>query len=164
MEARYIVHSTYSEEEFIRFNRTVLYKNGRFLRTIILMNVSLVVIGVTALFHIKDYVALVPIAILLGFVNWYLFKGIDMRAARNFKQNAMANGQEFELAFYDDHYEGTSADGTTGIPYSSLSKIIETETNFYIMHGPATGTILQKKGCPDGFVDFIHRIKSRHNL
>jgi len=164
MEPRFTIQTDYTEEEFVRFNRTILKKGNRFRRTIILMNVSLIAIAVTAVFYRNDYVALIPIAVLLAFINWYFFKGIDMRAARNFRQNDAIKDKVFELSFYDDHYEGASDTGKTSILYSNLHKIIETPTNYYIMHGEMTGTIIQKEKCPTEFIDFIHEVRRKNKL
>jgi len=164
MEPKFTIQSKYTEEEFVRFNREVLFKSGRFKRTIIMMNVSLIVLGVAAAFYHSDFKTLIPIILLLAFVNWYFFKGVNLRAARAFKQNAAIRDKVFTLSFYDDHYEGASDDGTTSILYSNLHKIIETPTNFYILHGPMNGTILQKGNCPPAFVDFILEVKRQHHI
>jgi len=161
MEPRFIISTRYDKDEMVRFNRAVLYNVWRFKRTIILSNVALLVMIVTSVIA-GNYLFAISLAVALAAFNWYFFIGVDMRAARSYEHNKLIKDQVFDLSFYDDHYEGASELGTSSIPYSKLNQIIETPTNFYIMHEPTVGTIIKKADSPDGFIDFIHEIKEKY--
>lgn len=163
MEPRFTITTSYSEEEFVRYNRAVLYNVWHYKRLIIMTNIALLVIIATAVFtgdRIFAFSMLAGAAIL----NWYFFIGVDKKAAKAFRKNKLINGQVFDLAFFDDHYEGASELGTSVLPYTKLNRIIETPTNFYIMNQPTVGTIINKTDTPEGFIDFIHDIKANYNL
>jgi len=163
MEPKYKITTQYNEEEIIRYNRTILFKEGRLKRSIIMINIALIVMLIYSLI-ISNWLLAAIWLVFLPIFNWYFFKGIDRKAARQFRQNKLIKGQAFELAFHDDHYEGASELGYSTIPYTKLHSIIETPTNFYLMEAPMTGIIIKKGDCPDGFIDFIHDIKNRYNL
>lgn len=163
MEPRFTIHTRYTKEEFVRFNRTALLMEGHFKRTMIIANAALAVMIVTS-FIAGNTMFAIPLIIFLAAINWYFFKGVDMRAARLYKNSKMTDQTEFDLVFHDDRYEGASDDGTASLPYSKLYRIIETPTNYYIMQSPMSGTILQKSNCPDGFADFINEIKTKYHL
>ena len=163
MEPKYKITTQYNEEDIVRYNRAVLFKEGRLKRSIIMINIALIVMMIYSLI-ISNLILAAIWLVLLPIFNWYFFKGIDRKAARQFRQNKLIKGQAFELAFYDDHYEGASELGNSTIPYTKLHSIIETPTNFYLMEAPMTGTILNKVNCPDGFIDYIHDIKNRYKI
>ena len=163
MEPRFIVQSKYSKEESVRFNRAVLYDVWHFKRSIILTNVALMVMIVSSLIA-GNHILAVTLLLAWAFVNWYFFVGVDMRAARVYNQNKLIQDKVFEFKFYDEHYEGSSTEGPTNVPYSKLHKIIDTPTNVYLMMAPSMGIIIQKENCPNGFLDFIQEVKTKHNL
>lgn len=163
MKPRFTIRTRYTEEEFVRFNRTIQLKEGRLVRTMIFANAALLVMIVTS-FVTGNIMFAIPLMIFLAAVNLYFFKGIDMRASKLYRNSKMNDQTVFELVFYDDHYEGAADGGAATIPYAKLHRIIETPTNFYILGSPMSGTILQKSECPDDFIAFIHDIKAKHNL
>jgi len=163
MEPKFTIHSLYTQEEWVRYNRALLYSMWHFKRTIIVSNIALLVMAVTS-FIAHNYLFAISIVLALVVFNWYFFIGVDLKAARAYKQNKQIQDQEFEFHFYDDRYESASDEGTSSVTYASLHKIIETPTNFYIMHAPITGTIIQKATCPNDYIDFMHDIKSKYNL
>ena len=163
MDPRFVIHSHYTEEAFVRFNRVIQYKLLRLKRNIILTNVALLIMMVPQ-FIVGQYYYGIAMLIILAVANWYFFIGIDKKAAKIYRKNPLIQENvTFELTFHDDHYECTSENGTSSVPYSKLHKIIETPTDFYIMHTLANGTIVPKGDCPEGFTDFIREVKAKYN-
>lgn len=162
MEPRFTIHSKRTQEEFVKYNHTLLFEVWRIKRTIIVSNIALLAMLVTSVISDNWHLALALLVVML-FINWYFFWGVDKNAARVYKRHNYQD-QDFDFFFYEDRYESTSDDGTSSLPYAKLHKIIETETNFYIMHGATTGTIIQKESCPSDFINFIHDIKARYKL
>ena len=58
--------------------------------------------------------------------------------------------------FYDDHYVVTCNEIESSIPFDKLYKIIETDTNYYLMASKVSGTIICKADCPNDFDVYIH--------
>lgn len=163
MEPRFVIHSHYSEEEFVRYNRTIQYKLLHLKRNIIVTNVALLAMIVSQ-FVMGQYYYGIAMLIILAAANWYFFIGIDRKAKQLYRKNPfIQENVTFELVFHDDHYDGASENGTSSVPYSKPQTIIETPTDFYIMHTLSSGTIIPKGDCPEGFDDFIRQVKSRYN-
>lgn len=66
---------------------------------------------------------------------------------------------EIVTRFYSDHMEGESKAGTWSLKYEDIYKIIETNTNLYIMQSTVKGHFFKKDECPDGLVEFINSLK-----
>ena len=71
---------------------------------------------------------------------------------------------EAEYAFFDDHFEQFHNNDHSTIRYDQVHKIYVTKDNVYIMRSPAAGFIIQNETCPDGFLDFIEKIKKDYKI
>ncbi len=164
MEPKFTIHERYSEAEFVRFNRALLFNVWHLKKTIIISNIALLIMIVTSFIAHNNMFA-VGLLFFMAVFNWYIFIGTDQKAARAYRKNKSVQDQEFVFYFHENQYESQSSDGSSSsVPYSTLHKIIETPTNIYIMHAPTVGTIIQKANCPDSFIGFIRDIKSRYKI
>lgn len=155
MEPLYTIKSLYSKEEFVRFNRTLRFKNKKIIVLLVILNVLLVATTVLCLVH-GDYIWAAVSGFYLVFLNWYLFFGADKRVTKVFMQNKLIAGQECEFRFYEESFEAHTQNGSTNIGYDKIYRLIETRTNVYIMYSDTHG-IMMKKPVPDGFVEFLKR-------
>ena len=148
----------------MRYNRTIQYKLLHLKRNITVTNIALLAMIVPQ-FVVGQYHYGIAMLIILAAANRYFFIGIDKKAKQLYRKNPLIQENvTFELAFRDDHYDGARARTARGsVPYSRLHTIIETPTDFYIMHTLSSGTIIPKGDCPDGFFDFIRQVKSKYN-
>ena len=156
MQTSYTLKSLYSKEEFMRFNRTLRFKNKKIVVFLSVLNVLLIVTTVLCLVH-GDYFWAAVCGFYLFFLDWYLFRGIDKRTAKIFMQNKLIANQECEFRFYDDHFESITKNGSTQIDYDKIRRIIETKKNIYIMYSDNQGIMMQKP-VPEGFVEFLHQV------
>ena len=62
---------------------------------------------------------------------------------------------------YDDHYVVACNEIESSIPFDKLYKIIETDTNYYLMASKVSGTIICKADCPNDFDAYIHKFINR---
>ncbi len=156
MQALYTIKSLYSQEEFIRFNRTLRFKNKKIIVMLSVLNFLL--IATTVLCLVKGYFFwAVLCGVYLVSFDWYLFRGTDKKMAKVFMQNKLIANQECEFRFYDDHFESITKNGSSNIDYDKIHRIIETKKNIYIMYSDNQGIMMQKP-VPDGFVDFLHQV------
>lgn len=65
------------------------------------------------------------------------------------------------VKFYDDHYVVTCNEIESSIPFDKLYKIIETDTNYYLMASKVSGTIICKADTPNDFDAYIHKFINR---
>ena len=156
MQALYTIKSLYSKEEFMRFNRTLRFKNKKMIVVLSVFNLLLIATTVFCLVNGYSFWAALC-GVYLVFLDWYLFLGTDKRMAKVFMQNKLIAGQQCEFRFYDDHFESITKNGSSNIDYDKIHRIIETKTNIYIMYSDNQG-IMMPKPVPDGFVDFLHHV------
>lgn len=166
MESLFTIKSKITKEEYIRFNREVLKKEFHYSRNITIINIILGLIIVGILFS-GDSTSYPPAAIIFTFLiyyNWKATKGMDRKAAKAFDLNKVNKDLETQICFFNDHYETTDEKDSSNIPYSNLYKIIETDTNLYLMYCKNQGVIIVKSNCSSDLIEFIHSIKSEYKL
>ncbi len=165
-EPLFTIKSKNTREEFIRFNRVILNKEYHYIRSMIIVNTVLVLIG--ACFLLTEKAAILPtmvfVAVFLIYYNWKLTKGVDKKAAKTFEHNKVEKDLEFQISFFCDHYEITAETGFSDIKYSKLYKIIETATNLYLMYSKNQGVILKKSESSPELIEFLHSIRFKYNL
>lgn len=153
MKPLYTVKSLYSMEEFMRFNRTLRFRNKKIVVFLSILDVLLLALTLLCLIN-GSYIWAAIAGFYLLFLNWYLFRGIDQRMAKVFMRNTEIAGQLCEFLFFEDHFDAITKSGTTSISYDKIKNIIETRTNVYIMYSDSQG-IMMKKPMPEGFVEFL---------
>lgn len=153
MKPLYTVKSLYSMEEFMRFNRTLRFRNKKIVVFLSILDVLLLALTLLCLIN-GSYIWAAIAGFYLLFLNWYLFRGIDQRMAKVFMRNTEIAGQQCEFQFFEDHFDAITKSGTTSISYDKIKNIIETKTNVYIMYSDSQG-IMMKKPMPEGFVEFL---------
>ena len=164
MEPNYSVNTKLTEEEFVRFNRLIMHRNKKLMAIII--GCGLIVLAYAIENLIKGQNMAMSLGLLCGslvFIWVYTF-GADRKARKYYKQNVEKESTEQRIDFYDDHFEQTTANANTNIPYSLLSAIYITKTNVYMMRSPVVGYVLPLNDCPEGFVEFIKKIKGQNNI
>ena len=167
MDPVFKVSGKLSEEEYVRFGRFIARGQGRgrwsFILFICLFSVWSIA-GIISFTWWRDWIALLIPLVLLGWYLWTMTIGLNWRLAKAYRKNKLQADLEYELSFFDDHYEAVSANGTSNIPYEKLHKIIETPTNIYLMTAPGQGTILRKEDFPEEGLEFVRKIKETYKL
>lgn len=162
MEQRFIIHTRHSRKEFIRFNRAIVLRSSLARVGLVVVNIALLVQAYLCIARFSTENLIWLIAGLL--IDYYFLRGINRAAAKAFEKNKFVRDPDIDLAFFDDHYNITTATGNSSVPYDKLHKIIETKTNFYLMYSPAQGVIIPKADTPEGFDAFMRQVKQNHKL
>ncbi len=76
--------------------------------------------------------------------------------------NKLAVDAELDFDFYENYFVKTSSAGTEKVEYTSLLKVVETKTNFYLMIGLNQGYMLKKADMPQGLDVFIRNLKTKN--
>jgi hypothetical protein len=164
MEPAFKVNGKYTEEEYVRFMRFLVRGQGRGRRSFIIWLCVFSAWLLLSLILYWDVVSvLIPLACLALYL-WTMTIGLDRRLRRNFRKNKLQANLEYELSFFDDHYEGVASTGTDNIPYEKMHKILETPTNIYLLLTPGQGSILRKDDLPEGALEFLRKVKETYKL
>ena len=169
MEPAFKVNGKYTEEEYVRFMRFLVRGQGRGRRSFIIW---LCVFSVWLLLSLilysflpgEDIISILIPLVCLALYLWTMTIGLDRRLARNFRKNKLQADLEYELSFFDDHFEGVASTGTDNIPYEKMHKILETPTNIYLLLTPGQGSILRKEDLPEGALEFLRKVKETYKL
>ena len=158
---------TLTKEDYIRYNRTIVWRYKRSKWMLIISIVLLVLTCIILLLgnldlsslSVYDYLPL----LLFFLLGWYLITGIDRHAAKFFKINKM--GGETKLLFFDDclEYFGPTGAGNGTWQFKDLDSIIVTKTDVYFMYSPVYGLCVKKSECPEGFLEFVGKIRVKEN-
>ena len=164
----FTVHGKYTEEEFIRFYRYLALRPKRVKWTFG------ITFGLCAIWLLCDifgwlflemswaYV-LLPVA-LAAWGVWSLTGNLKRRAVRLYRSGKLAAGLEFDLSFFEDHFDTVNAYEQSSIPYDKMHGIHETPTNFYLMTALSSGIILRKEDLPEGADEFLRGVKEKYQL
>jgi len=106
-----------------------------------------------------------PQAIFCFVMSTVLPVSTKIRGVREFNSNRAYKDQELIYEFYADYFQlkrkGFESDNgrTSSWIYDDIFKIIETETNFYMMVSKGSGLIIVKKNCTQELLEFLQRLK-----
>lgn len=158
----FTIKSTYSEKEFVRFNRYIMLHRLHYLRNIIACNLILLLIFSGVIIDDVNS-GNIPIGsvitfLLIVFVNWKLCVSPTNKSKKVYRQNKTMRDASYSVDFYDDHYVILCNGIESSVPFDKPHEIIETDTDYYIMLSKISGVIIPKEKCPVGFADFIHGI------
>ncbi len=156
-----IVTTTYTYEEFLRFCKTISKKRIR--KCDIIIVVSYLVIAALAFLQ-KQY-NMIPVY-LLFIPTIMIFARLFLHFAykRIWKSNKDAENLETQFRFHADNFVQSNKLNRRTIKYSELTRIIETDTNFYLMTAEAKGSIINKKDCSDNLCTFLHAKSQELNI
>ena len=160
----FTVHGKCTEEEFVRFYRYISLhsKNVRWVYGgLFAFFVILTVVYIIRGSSLSD--KLVPV-FSMALCAWILFGGMKRRAAKAFRSNKLSENLDYDVSFYDDHFDSVSFRGSSSTPYDKMNGILETPTNFYLMTAPGLGVILRKQDMPDGALEFLRSVKEKYQL
>ena len=164
----FTVHGKYTEEEFVRFYRFLALRPKRVKWT---NGIGFVVCAIWLLAGIFGFFFLemswVHILLPVAFAAWGVWSltgNLKRRAVRLYRSGKLAAGLEFDLSFFEDHFDTVNAYEQSSIPYDKMHGIHETPTNFYLMTALSSGIILRKEDLPEGADEFLRGVKEKYQL
>ena len=164
----FTVHGKYTEEEFIRFFR---YMTLRSKRVKWANGIGFGVCALWLLCGIYGYLflgmswahILFPI-VFAAWGVWSLTGNLKRRAVKLYRSAKLSAGLEFDLSFFEDHFDAVDTYEQSSIPYGKMHGIHETLTNFYLMTALSSGIILRKEDLPEGAAEFRRGVKEKYKL
>ena len=164
----FTVHGKYTEEEFIRFFR---YMTLRSKRVKWANGIGFGVCALWLLCGIYGYLflgmswahILFPI-VFAAWGVWSLTGNLKRRAVKLYRSAKLSAGLEFDLSFFEDHFDAVDTYEQSSIPYGKMHGIHETLTNFYLMTALSSGIILRKEDLPEGAEEFLRGVKEKYSL
>ena len=164
----FTVHGKYTEDEYIRFYRFLALRPKRVKWTFgIMFGLCAIwllccIFGWLFLGMSWAYI-LLPMAFAIWEV-WSLTGNLKRRAIKLYRSGKLSAGLEFDMSFFEDHFDTVDPYDRSSIPFDKLHGIYETPTNFYLMTALSSGIILRKEDLPEEGQVFLRKIKETYNL
>ena len=164
----FTVHGKYTEEEYVRFFRFMALRPKRVKWTygivfgICFLWLLCTIFG-TLFLEMSWLYILLPI-VLAAWNVWILTGNLDRRAVKAYRSGKLSADLEFDLSFFEDHFDAVDPYEQSSIPFDKLHGIHETPTNFYLMTALSSGIILRKEDLPEGAEEILRGIKGRYSL
>ena len=164
----FTVHGKYTEEEYIRFYRFLALRPKR-VKWIYGISFGICFIWLlctiygTLVLGMSWLYILLPI-VLAAWNVWILTGNLKQRAVKGYRSGKLSAGLEFDLSFFEDHFDAVDIYDQSSIPFDKLHGIYETPTNFYLMTALSSGIILRKEDMPEGAQEFLRGVKVKYQL
>ena len=146
--------TVYSYEEYLRYytmleNRIshVWLKRGGMVALVIIF---VLVMKLRGYGDARTISILVGLAVVLPLLLEYVQRRVLRKKFDEQEQEPVAH-----ICMYEDHFSQQSSMGDTRFQYNDIYRIIETETNFYVMKDRYQGLIIVKKNCSSEMLDAI---------
>lgn len=155
MKPLYETGTVITLEEFRKYNRVRANRRATFL--VLLVFELLMLAMLIYSFRQGDrtgkqlyIIMLILIPVISYFIPRYMEK-------RMYLANETAHNMATKTLFYKDYFEQQNRLGSSTKRYDELMRIIETETNFYLLLNKQQGAIIIKQNCPPGLIEFIRK-------
>ena len=164
----FTLHGKHTEEEYVQFYRFIALRSKRVKWTYgVVLAVCLIwlISGICGVLFLGMSIIHIIMPLALGaYYVWLLTGGLNRRAAKAYRSSKLAAGAEYDMSFFEDHFDEVDAYGESSIPYDKLHGIFETPTCFYPMLSSSQGYVLRKDVLPEGAAEFLRGIKGKYSL
>jgi len=157
MEMLYKTTTKYTLEEYKKYNKALL-KDNNFYRKLVILEILILLLGILS-GNVKDIIFSIMVAILFPVT---LFIILDINIKKVFNSNKVTQNVDVYFEFYEDCFIEKHENGESKIEYSKLDKIIETETNVYLMIAKNQGYMLLKENFPNGLSEFLKNMNKEN--
>ncbi len=161
MKPLFTTTTTFTLDEYMKYNMQIGLKSKRFVRTVITFTGLILLLALVS-FLDKSYVMAIVYVIsgMLYPVLLMVFMRIGMKRTYN---NELFHDTVCKFSFFAQHMVGEGPTDCLEYTYDKLYSIAETETNFYIMIAKDQGWIVVKNNCTPELIAFIQQIKREYN-
>lgn len=154
------VETKYTLDEYKKFNQVVLdiIYSGRKRKIIIIIVCMLTIVGLVAF---KMYSSAV-IAFIVYAALFYLEKKGNNKAINDaWESNELMKNAVYHYKFSEDKVEATSPKGLEILEYDKMYRLIETDTNFYMMIAKNVGFIILKANMTKEQIEFVRGLEKK---
>lgn len=156
----YKTETKYTYEEFKKYENEMYKKKvfkgiGNFVVILVLMSIFLYYLSKNLTYPIG---MLVLICTLFFFKNKACNKMID----KMWNTTPDIHDMDLKFTFLENELEIITEKSNSKLKYEHIYKVVETDTNFYILRGMNMGYIIVKNNCNAELVDFIRNLKKKN--
>lgn len=153
MEPLFQSQTEYTFDEYKKYNRLILYKVKRVNKTIIILEVILLILAVLT----KD-LTYVAGALAVPLIFKLMFHFQEKNA---YRKNPQLHDMMITHRFYPDFIEQESKLGTVTVYHYQIQEVLETETNYYLMTANNGTLMIVKENCSTELLDYLGQFKDK---
>ncbi|MBR0038386.1 MAG: YcxB family protein [Lachnospiraceae bacterium] len=158
------VETTRTFEEYEKYNKVVyekLYKIKR-IRIIFFVVYFLILIVLSLPKNYAEAIVVVLIAGISVFITRFITRFfVDRDIKKTYETNTLMKDAKVLYKFSEDRVESHSPIGIEVLEYSKMYKLIETDTNFYMMIAKNMGFIISKANMTKEQIEFVRGLEKK---
>ena len=155
MEPLFESQTEYTFDEYKNYNREILYKVKNVNKTILILEVILLVFA----FVTKDLTYVLG-ALLVPLIFKLIFYLQEKNA---YRKNPQLHNMVMTQRFYEDHIDQESRLGTVTIYHYQIQNVLETKTNYYLLTGNNGTIMIVKVNCSMELLEHLRKLKEIKN-
>jgi len=158
MEPLFKTEMKYTFDEYNKFNSVIIKKKLR------KVEIYLILLGLCALLlKFLDPNTYLPLFLLIFIIIYpaVLYFSIKTRVKKTYDSNIMIKNLTETIKFYKEHFVVKTENSEARVEYNQLHKMIETNTNFYLMIADNQGYLVLKENCNEELIKFITDLKNK---
>ena len=158
MEPLFTTQTAYTFEEYKRFSKRLLL--GKKILSHVLMSFLMMLVLIMAVIATQNFKMLYYFLLWLVFI--LIIEPITQNSAleKAYDSNkALQKSWLYTYSFFNDHLEVRTARSFSSLEYCDILRLIETQTNFYIMTAINQAYIINKSNCSPELIAFIQNLK-----
>jgi hypothetical protein len=158
MEPLFTTETAYTFEEFKKFNYKVMQKSVILIYS---MLAAIVILVIGKSFFIDWSYIDTALIVAVIFIAAYFPFSLNKKLKDTYNSNKVMTKTVARFDFFEDGFSEITENATGNFKYADLNKIIETQTNFYLMLAKNAGAIIVKENCSEELIEFIRNLKKQ---
>lgn len=162
MEPLYTTQFTYTLDEYKKFSNAVNFSK----KNKIILSVFFIILSAcfgVFIYYFTDDIAYSVFGAVLFLVCFFItIPRIFNKASKKiYESSKLINNEINYYEFFEAEMKITDSRSISTISYTDLTKIIENETNFYLMIADNQGFIILKDNCSSELISFLRSLKNK---
>lgn len=148
-------------EEYERYNK-VVYEKFYKTKTVRIVFLVIYFLMITILSLLGSYLEALAVVLIAGISIFAAKHYVNRDIKKTYETNELMKDAKVVYKFSEDRVESHSPIGIEVLEYSKMYKLIETDTNFYMMIAKNMGFIISKANMTKEQIEFVRGIEKKY--
>lgn len=147
-------------EEYERYNK-VVYEKFYKTKTVRIVFLVIYFLMITILSLLGSYLEALAVVLIAGISIFAAKHYVNRDIKKTYETNELMKDAKVVYKFSEDRVESHSPIGIEVLEYSKMYKLIETDTNFYMMIAKNMGFIISKANMTKEQIEFVRGLEKK---
>lgn len=147
-------------EEYERYNK-VVYEKFYKTKTVRIVFLVIYFLMITILSLLGSYLEALAVVLIAGISIFAAKHYVNRDMKKTYETNELMKDAKVVYKFSEDRVESHSPIGIEVLEYSKMYKLIETDTNFYMMIAKNMGFIISKANMTKEQIEFVRELEKK---